>query len=97
MRCQGRAPYFKPLPLPENKCASLQSNNYKAWERIQGTQNPSVGIGALAEAVLRLASCCLPDPAGGCPHCRGCGVFGGCHPSGVMASSETCIWGCAVI
>lgn len=57
MGCQGRVPYFKPLPLPGNKCASLQNNDYKAWERIQGTQNPSVGIGALAEALLWLASC----------------------------------------
>lgn len=89
---------FKPLPLPGNKCASLQNNNYKAWERIQGTQNPSVGIGALAEALLWLASCCLPDPAGRCPRCRGCGVFGGWMSSqGAKAGSETCIWGRAVI
>lgn len=50
--CQGRVPYFKLLPLPGNKYASLQNNNYKAWEKIQGTQNPSVGVGVLADARL---------------------------------------------
>lgn len=48
--CQGRVPYFKLLPLPRNKYASLQNNNYKAWEKIQGAQNPSVGVGVLADA-----------------------------------------------
>lgn len=52
MACQGRVPYFKLLPLPGNKYASLQNNNYKAWEKIQGTQNPSVGVGVLADARL---------------------------------------------
>lgn len=50
--CQGRVPYFKLLPLPGNKYASLQNNNYKAWEKIQGSQNPSVGVGVLADAWL---------------------------------------------
>lgn len=52
MACQGRVPYFKLLPLPGNKYASLQNNNYKAWEKIQGTQNASVGVGVLADARL---------------------------------------------
>lgn len=33
--CQVRVPYFKPIPLPGNKCASLQNNNYKSWEGVQ--------------------------------------------------------------
>lgn len=50
--CQGRVPYFKLLPLPGNKYASLQNNNYEAWEKIQGAQKPSVGVGVLADAWL---------------------------------------------